>query len=186
MRLKEKYEKEVVPKMMEIFGFKNKMAVPKIEKVVINCGFGRLVAGKTEKEKEGIIKNIVHDLSMITGQKPVLTRAKESISAFKIKKGEEVGAKVTLRRKRMYDFLERLINIGLPRSKDFKGVERSWFDQSGNLNIGIKEQIAFPEVSPEETKFIFGFEVTIVTNAKKREEAIELMRLLGFPIKPAS
>jgi large subunit ribosomal protein L5 len=183
MRLKEKYEKEVVPKMMEIFGFENKMAVPKIEKVVVNCGFGRLVAGKTEKEKEAIIKNIVHDLLMITGQKPILTKAKESISGFKIKKGEEIGAKVTLRRKRMYDFLERLINVGLPRSRDFKGVEKNWFDQSGNLNIGIKEQIAFPEVSPEETKFIFGFEITVVTNAKKREHAIELMRLLGFPIK---
>jgi len=183
MRLKEKYEKEIVPKMMEIFGFKNKMEVPKVEKVVINCGFGRLVAGKTEKEKEEIIKNIVHDLSMITGQKPVLTRAKESISAFKIKKGEEIGAKVTLRRKRMYDFLERLINIGLPRSRDFKGIKMSWFDQSGNLNLGIKEQIAFPEVSPEETKFIFGFQVTIVTNAKKKEHSIELIKLLGFPIK---
>jgi large subunit ribosomal protein L5 len=183
MRLKEKYEKEVVPKMMEIFGFKNKMEVPKIEKVVVNCGFGRLVAGKSEKEKEGIIKNIVHDLSMITGQKPILTRAKESISAFKIKKGEEIGAKVTLRRKRMYNFLERLINVGLPRLRDFKGIEKNCFDQSGNLTIGIGEQIAFPEVSPEETKFIFGFQVTIATNAKKREQAIELMRLLGFPIK---
>jgi large subunit ribosomal protein L5 len=183
MKLKEKYEKEIVPKMMEIFGFKNKMEVPRIEKIVINCGFGRLVAGKSEKEKEEIIKNIVHDLSMITGQKPVLTKAKESISAFKIKKGEEIGAKITLRKKRMYDFLERLINVGLPRLRDFKGIEKSWFDQSGNLNIGIKEQIAFPEVSPEETKLIFGFQVTIVTNAKKKEQAIELMRLLGFPIK---
>jgi len=183
IRLKEKYEKEVIPKMMEIFGFENKMEVPKIEKVIVNCGFGRLVAGKTEKEKEEIIKNIVHDLSRITGQKPLLTKAKESISAFKIKKGEIIGAKVTLRRKRIYDFLERLINIGLPRSKDFKGIEKKWFDQLGNLNIGIKEQISFPEVSPEETKIIFGFQVTIVTNAKNREHAIELMRLLGFPIK---
>jgi large subunit ribosomal protein L5 len=183
MRLKEKYEKEVVPEMMKIFGFKNKMEVPKIEKVVINCGFGRLVAEKAEKEKEEIVKNIVNDLSLISGQKPILTKAKESISAFKIKKGEEIGAKVTLRRKKMYDFLERLINIGLPRSRDFKGVEKKWFDRAGNLNIGIREQIAFPEISPERTKFIFGFQVTIVTNAKKKEHAIALMRLLGLPIK---
>jgi large subunit ribosomal protein L5 len=186
MRLKEKYEKEVVPAMKKIFGYKNKMAIPKIEKVIINAGFGKMVAGKTQKEQEGIIKNIINDLTMIAGQRPILTKSKESISAFNIKKGQEIGAKVTLRKKRMYDFLERLINVALPRLRDFKGIERSWFDESGNLSIGLKEQIAFPEISPEETKFIFGFEVTIVTNAKKREESIELLKLLGFPIKPAS
>jgi large subunit ribosomal protein L5 len=186
MRLKEKYEKEAVPEMMKVFGYKNKMEVPKIEKVVINAGFGKLVAGKTKEEQEKICQNIIEDLKMISGQKPILTRAKDSISTFKIKKGQPIGAKVTLRRKRMYDFLERLINIALPRSRDFKGIEQKWFDKSGNLTLGIKEQIAFPEISPEKTKFIFGFEVTIVTNAKKREESIELMKLLGFPIKPAS
>jgi len=183
MRLKEKYEKEIVPKMMEIFGFKNKMEVPKIEKIVVNCGFGKLVADKAGKERENIVKVIIHDLSMITGQKPILTKAKESISAFKIKKGDEIGAKVTLRRQRMYDFLEKLLHIALPRSRDFKGIDIKWFDEKGNLNVGIKEQISFPEISPEETKFIFGFQATIVTNAKKREHAIELIKLFGFPIK---
>ncbi len=183
MRLKEKYEKEVVPKMMEKFGYKNRMAVPKIEKVVLNCGFGRLVSGKTKEEKEKVYQQIMEELALISGQKPILTRAKESISGFNIKKGEPVGAKVTLRRKRMYDFLERLIWIALPRLRDFKGIDKKWFDEKGNLNIGIKEQIAFPEISPEKTKFIFGLQATIVTNAKNKEEAIELFKLMGFPIK---
>lgn len=183
MRLKEKYEKEIIPEMMKKFGFKNKMEVPRIEKVIINTSFGKMVAEKTKEEQEKICQEIIEELSLISGQRPILTRAKESISGFKIKKGQTIGAKVTLRRKRMYDFLERLINIALPRSRDFKGIEKSWFDKSGNLTLGIREQIAFPEISPEKTKFIFGLEVTIVTNAKKREEAIELLKLMGFPIK---
>ena len=183
MRLKEKYEKEVIPKMMEIFGFKNKYQVPKIEKVVLNVGFGKLISGKDEKQKKDIINQIMTDLTKISGQRPILTRAKESIAAFKVKKGDILGAKVTLRRKRMYEFLERLIWIALPRSRDFKGIDLSWFDQAGNLNIGIPEQIAFPEVSIEETKLIFGLQVCIVCKTKKREQAIELFRLLGFPIK---
>ena len=183
MRLLEKYEKEVIPAMMEKFGYKNKMAVPKIEKVVINTGFGRLVAGKTSEEQKKIQDNILEDLSLISGQKPILTRAKKSISGFKIRKGQVIGASVTLRKKRMFDFLERLIQIALPRSRDFRGIEQSSFDKKGNLTIGIKEQISFPEILPEKAKNIFGLEVTIVTTAKKREEGIELLRLLGFPIK---
>lgn len=168
---------------MEKFGYKNKMAVPKIEKVVVNIGFGRLVSGKTSKEKEEIIKSILEDLTLITGQKPILTKAKKSISSFKVRKGDPIGAKVTLRKKMMYDFLERLIHIVLPRSRDFRGIETSSFDKKGNLTIGIKEHIAFPEVSPEKTRNIFSLEVTITINAKKREEGIELLKLLGFPIK---
>jgi len=183
MRLPEKYKKEVVPAMMQKFSYRNEMAVPKIEKVLVNTGFGRLVSEKTSKEQEGIIKSILEDLTLITGQKPILTKAKKSISGFKIRKGDPVGAKITLRKKMMYDFLERLIHIVLPRSRDFQGIESSSFDKKGNLTIGIKEHIAFPEVSPEKTKNIFSLEVTITTNTKNREEGIELLKLLGFPIK---
>jgi len=182
-RLKEKYQKEIIPTMMERFSYKNKMAVPRIEKVLINCGFGRLVSGKTSEEQKRIQENILNDLALISGQRPILTKARESISGFKIRKGMPIGAKVTLRKKRMYDFLERLIQIALPRSRDFRGIESASFDKKGNLTIGIKEQIAFPEVSPEKTKNIFGFEVTVVTTAKNRKEAIEFLRLIGFPIK---
>jgi len=183
LRLQDKYKKEVVPQMMESFGYKNEMAVPKIEKVIINTGFGRLIVGKTGEEQKKILDSICQDLALISGQKPILTKAKKSISGFKIRKGLPIGAKVTLRRKRMDDFLERLIQIALPRSRDFRGIDVSSFDKKGNLTIAIREQIAFPEVSPERTKNIFGLEITIVTNAKKREEAIELFKLLGFPIK---
>ena len=183
LRLKEKYEKETVPAMMEKFGYKNKMAVPRIEKVVINTGFGRLVSGKTSEEQKKIQDTILGDLSLISGQKPILKRAKKSISGFKIREGQVIGASVTLRGKKMFDFLERLIHIALPRLRDFQGIERSVFDKKGNLTIGIREQIAFPEILPEKAKNIFGLEITVVTTAKKREEGIELLRLLGFPIK---
>lgn len=183
MKLKEKYQKEVVPAMMEKFGYKNPKAVPIIKKVIINTGFGKLVAGKTSDEQKKIVEGILNDLALIAGQKPIITRAKIAIAAFKTKKGMPLGAKVTLRKKRMYDFLERLINIALPRTRDFRGIEEKSFDERGNLTIGIKEHIAFPEISPEKTKTIFGIEITITTNAKKREEGIELLKLMGFPIK---
>lgn len=183
MRLLEKYKKEVVPAMMKKLGYKNLMAVPKIEKVIVNTGFGRLVTGKTADEQKKIVEAIANDLALITGQKPIITKAKTSISGFKTKKGMPLGAKVTLRRKRMYDFLERLIHIALPRSKDFQGIDLKSFDRKGNLTIGIKEHIAFPEVSPEKVKNIFGLEITIVTNSKRKEEGIELLKLMGFPIK---
>lgn len=181
--LKEKYLKEVIPAMMEKFGFKNVMAVPKIEKVAINSGFGKLVSGKSTKEQEPIIAGIIGDLAQISGQKPVLTKSKKSIAGFKLRKGVPVGAKVILRRKRMYDFLERLIYITLPRSRDFQGLDISGFDKKGNLTIAVKENISFSEISPEKTRNIFGLEITVVTNAKKREEGIELLRLMGFPVK---
>jgi len=183
LRLKEKYTQEVIPAMMKKFGYKSAMAVPKIEKVIINTGFGKLVVGKTSDEQKKIRESILNDLALICAQKPILTLAKKSVSAFKIKKGMPLGAKVTLRKKRMFDFLERLIHIALPRSRDFQGIDPQAFDKRGNLTIGIKEQIAFPEVSPEKAKQIFGFEITICTNAKSREEGIELLKLMGFPIK---
>lgn len=183
LKLPEKYKKEVVPAMMEKFGYQNIMAVPKIEKVVVNVGFGRLVTGKTSKEQEKIRETILNDLALITGQRPVLTQARKSVSGFKIRKGMSIGARITLRGQKMYDFLERLIHIALPRSRDFRGLKPDSFDQEGNLTIGIKEHIVFPEVSLEIAKNIFGFEITVVTTAKNKEEGIELLKLLGFPIK---
>jgi len=183
LRFKEKYQKEVVPQMIERFGYKNQMAVPKIEKVVINTGFGRQVSDKTSEEQKKIQKAILEDLSLISGQRPILKKAKKSISGFKIRKGQVIGAATILRKKRMFDFLERLIHIVLPRLRDFQGITLDSFDKKGNLTVGIREHIAFPEILPEKTKDIFGLEVTTVTTAKKQEEGIELLRLLGFPIK---
>lgn len=175
--LQEKYKKEVIPAMKEKFGYKNNLAVPKIEKVVVNVGIGSL--SRDEQTQEVITK----DLALITGQKPVPTIAKKDISAFKVRQGMVVGLKVTLRGKRMFDFVSRLINITLPRSRDFRGLSSKSIDKSGNLTIGIKEHIIFPELVSEDIKKIFGLEVTVATNAKIREEAIELFKLIGFPIK---
>ena len=176
-RLHEKYRKIVSPAMQKTFGIENVMAVPKIEKVVINTGVGRFV--KEDKTVERIAK----DLTMITGQKPVYRKAKKSISGFKLRQGVTVGISVTLRGKRMYDFLDRLIAIALPRSRDFRGIDINNFDKMGNLNFGIKESSIFPEINYENTKDIFGLEVTVVTTAKNREKGIELLKQMGFPIK---
>lgn len=176
--LKQKYIKEVISKMIDKFGYKNTMAVPKIRKVIVNVGIGS-GALKDEKAQELIAK----DLALITGQKPAPTQAKKAISSFKTRKGMIVGLKVTLRGKMMFDFLFRLINVAIPRIRDFRGLDPKLIDQGGNLNIGIKEHIIFPEISTEDVKRIFGMEVTIVANARNREEAIELFKLLGFPIK---
>ncbi|MGB2762089.1 MAG: 50S ribosomal protein L5 [Minisyncoccales bacterium] len=183
VKLKDKYIKEVVPAMKKKFGYKNSMAVPKVEKVVVNIGFGRMITDKTSEEKKKIKEAIIHDLALICGQRPILTKAKKSISTFKIREGMEIGAKVTLRKQKMHDFLDRLIHIALPRSRDFQGIEFKSIDEKGNLNIAVKEHISFPEISPEKTRFLFSFEITIVTTAKKREEGLELLRLLDFPIK---
>ena len=183
IRLKDKYQKEVVPAMMEKFGYTSSMAVPRIVKVVVNTGFGRQVVGKSGEEQKKIQENIVNDLALICGQKAVLTLAKKSISSFKIREGMPIGAKVTLRSRKMYDFLDRIIHVALPRSRDFRGIENKSIDKQGNLTLAIREQIAFPEVSPEKAKNIFGFEITVVTTAKTRQESVELLKLLGFPIK---
>ena len=183
LKLKEKYNKEVVPAMMKRFGYKSPMAAPKIEKVVVNTGIGRLIGGKTSEEQKKIYNQVLNDLALICGQKPVLTKAKKSIAAFKLREGAAIGVKVTLRGKRMHDFLERIINIVLPRVRDFRGIGLNSFDKNGNLTIPIKEHIAFPEVPLERTRTILGLEITIVTSAKNREKSIELLRLMGFPIK---
>jgi len=183
IRLKEKYTKQAMPAMKEKFGYKNNMAVPRIEKVVVNTGFGRLVSGKSQKDSEKIYKEILDALTLIVGQKPVLTKSKKSISGFKLRDGTPIGAKITLRGQKMYDLLERLVFIVLPRTRDFAGLEPSSVDKGGNLTIGIKEHIIFPEISPEKAKKIFGLEITVVNSAKTKEQGLELFRLLGFPIK---
>lgn len=183
LHLKNKYKKEVIPEMKERFGYRNDLAVPKIEKVIVNTGFGRLISDQTEEARKKTIDYILGDLSLICGQCPIKTKAKKSISGFKIREGMPIGAQVTLRGKKMYDFLERLINIALPRSRDFRGIDAKSIDGGGNLTIGIKEHICFPEVSPEGAKSIFGLEITVVTTAKNKEKGLALLRLMGFPIK---
>ncbi len=170
--------------MMEKFGYKNIMAVPRIEKVVVNTGFGRQVVGKTNDEQKKIAIAIADDLTQITGQRAVITLSKKAISGFKIRQGMPLGAKVTLRGRKMNDFLERVINIALPRSRDFQGLDSKSFDKKGDLTFAIKEHIIFPEILPEKVRMIFGFQITITTNIKKRQEGVELLRLMGFPIKP--
>jgi len=174
-KLEDYYQREVILKMKEKFGFKNSLAVPKIEKIVINVGFGLAIG---DSNFQDLIKK---DLEMITGQKPVIRKAKKAISAFKLKKGQPIGLKITLRRKRMYDFLDKLINVALPRTKDFKGVTAR-FDNQGNLTIGHREQTVFPEIE-EGVEKIYGLETTICVTTKKEKEAKELLKLLGMPFR---
>lgn len=181
--LLKKYKEEVVPQMKKNFGYKSVMAVPKIIKVVINTGFGRQASGKSNEEQRKIQNAVLEDLCQIAGQKAFLTFAKKSISSFKIRQGQAIGASVTLRRKKMEDFLERFIQITLPRSRDFQGIDQKNFDKSGNLTYGIKEHIVFSEVSPEKAKNIFGLEITIVNSARTKDEGVTLLKLMGFPIK---
>jgi large subunit ribosomal protein L5 len=174
---KEKYAKTVVAEMEKQFGYANAMAVPRIQKVVVNVGIGRIVK---ENEK---IEEVINSLTAITGQKAVKTKAKKAIAGFKVREGMEVGAKVTLRGKRMWDFIDRLINATLPRTRDFQGLNKKAVDTGGNLNIGIKEHLIFPEISPERVKYIFGMQVTVTTTAKSQAEGIALFKAMGFPLK---
>ena len=175
--LEGKYKKEIISAMREKFGYKNDLAVPKIEKVTVNVGIGSLFR---DEQSQNLV---IRDLTLITGQKPVPTLAKKAISAFKIRRGMVVGFKVTLRGKRMLDFISRLIDVAIPRTRDFRGLSPKTIDESGNLTIGIKEHIIFPELANEDIKKIFGLEVTVSTDAKTKEEALELFKLMGFPIK---
>jgi len=183
LRLQNKYKKEVVPEMMRTFSYKSVMSVPKIKKIVVNCGFGKMVAGKGAGEREKIEQYISESLAAITGQKPSLNKAKKSIAAFKLREGVVVGANCTLRKQRMYDFLEKLIWIVLPRSRDFRGIEAKCVTNQGDITIGFKEYVPFPELKVEKEKGIFGLEVTISTTAKTKEEGRTLLSLLGFPLK---
>jgi len=177
MRLQDKYKKEILPKLKEKFGYKNDMQAPAIDKVVINVGMGR------HSKEKAYIDNVVASLSRIAGQRPVLTKAKKAISAFKIRKGMVVGAAVTLRGKRMYDFVDKLVNVSFPRVRDFRGIKEGQVDRTGNLTVGFRESAAFPEIKAEEVDNIHGLEVSISTTAKTREEGLELFKLMGFPFK---
>jgi len=176
-RLKEKYQKEVIPALIKEFGYKNVMEVPKLEKVTVNIGLGEAV------QNPKAIDAAVEDLKAITGQKPVVTRAKKSIAAFKLRAGMRIGAKVTLRGQRMYDFVDKLINVVLPRVRDFRGVSPKSFDGRGSYTLGLKEQIIFPEIDYDKVDKVRGMNITLVTTAKSDEEARELLRLLGMPFR---
>ncbi len=183
MRLEQKYTKQIIPAMMEKFGYKSAMAVPKIDKVMINCGFGNLVAGKGSGERGKIAENILEKLSLIAGQKPVLRKAKKSISTFKLRKGMPIGAVVSLRGKRAYQFLEKFIYLVLPRSRDFRGIPLKSLTAQGDLTVGFKEYTPFPEVKVEKEKSLFGLEITVVTTAKTKKEGRALLEFLGFPLQ---
>jgi len=177
MRLQEKYKTEIIPKLKEKFGYKNDMQVPKIQKVTLNVGFGR-----RSKEKQ-YIKAVIDALAKISGQKPVVNKAKKSIASFKLREGDSIGASATLRGKRMYDFIEKLVNISFPRIRDFRGISEKSVDNTGNLTIGFKEHIAFPEVRSDEIENIFGLEISLSTSTKDYKQGLELFKLLGFPFK---
>ena len=174
-RLQEKYEKEVVSALMDKFGYKNIMEVPKLEKIVINMGVGEA------KENQKSLEAAVEDLTKITGQKPILTKAKKSVANFKIRENMPLGCKVTLRKQNMYEFADKLINVALPRVRDFSGVSSKSFDGRGNYAVGIKEQLIFPEIEYDKIDKIRGMDIIFVTTAKTDEEARELLRFLGMP-----
>lgn len=174
-RLKEFYQKEVVPALMEKFQYKNIMEVPKLEKVVINMGVG------DAKENPRFLEGAIEDLSLITGQRPIVTQAKKSISNFKLRQGMKIGAKVTLRGDRMYEFVDKLLNVALPRVRDFRGVSEKSFDGRGNYSLGIREQLIFPEIDYDKVEKVRGMDIAFVTTAKTDEEAREFLRLLGMP-----
>jgi len=175
--LKEQYQKEVIPALMKKFNYKSVMEVPKLEKIVINVGLGDM------KDNPKALDNTINDLTIITGQKPIVTKAKKAIAAFKIREGVNIGCKVTLRSGKMYDFAYKLFNTALPRVRDFRGVSISSFDGRGNYSLGIKEQLIFPEIEYDKIDKIRGMDVIFVTTAKTNEEAKELLSLLGMPFQ---
>lgn len=175
--LKEQYEKEIVPALMKKFNYKSVMEVPKLDKIVINIGLGDV------KENPKDLENAIKDLEQITGQKPITTKSKKAIAAFKLRAGVPIGCKVTLRQGKMYDFANKLFNIALPRVRDFRGIPADSFDGRGNYSMGIKEQLIFPEIEYEKVDRVRGMDIIFVTTAKTDEEAKELLKLLGMPFK---
>ena len=176
-RLSEKYKNEIISKMMDKFGYKNRLEVPALKKIVVNMGVGE---GAHDIK---VLEASCSELARITGQKPIITRAKKAIANFKIKKGAPIGCKVTLRSKRMYEFFDRLVNIALPRIRDFRGVSPNSFDRQGNFTFGLTEQTVFPEVDYDEIKKTQGMDIVIVNTASSRDEAHELLRLFGMPFR---
>lgn len=176
-RLKKIYQDEIMPAMTKKFGYKNKMAVPKIDKIILNIGMGE------SKDNAKALENASNDIAIITGQRPIVTKAKKSIAAFKLRTGMPIGCKVTLRGEKMLGFLDRLINVALPRVRDFHGVNGNSFDGRGNYSLGLKEQLIFPEIQYDKIDKIRGMNVVIVTTAKNDEQAKELLSLYGMPFK---
>jgi large subunit ribosomal protein L5 len=177
MPLKELYDNEVVPKLIETFKYKNVFQVPKLEKIVLNIGLGEAI------HNIKMLDAAKEELKLIAGQAPVITRARKSIAAFKLREGMPIGCMVTLRRKQMYDFFEKLVNIALPRVRDFRGISGKAFDGRGNYTLGIKEQIIFPEIDYDKIDSIKGMNITVVTTAKNNEEGKELLKLMGMPFR---
>jgi large subunit ribosomal protein L5 len=176
-QLKQFYEEEVAPKLTEAFGYKNAMQVPMLKKVVLNMGLGEAI------QNIKLLDSAVEELKVISGQKPVITRAKRSIAAFKLREGMPIGCMVTVRREKMYDFFSKLVNIALPRVRDFRGISGKAFDGRGNYSLGIKEQLIFPEIDYDKIDKIKGLNITIVTSAKTDEEGKMLLKLMGMPFK---
>ena len=176
-KLREQYKNEVIPALMKKFNYKSVMEVPKLEKIVLNVGLGDI------RENPKALENTINDLSIITGQKPVVTKARKSIAAFKIREGVNMGCKVTLRSEKMYEFAYKFFNVALPRVRDFRGVSANSFDGRGNYSMGIKEQLIFPEIEYDKVDKLRGMDIIFVTTAKTDEEAKELLTLLGMPFK---
>jgi large subunit ribosomal protein L5 len=176
-RLKEYYLKDVVPALIQEFSYKNRMEIPKIEKIVINMGLGEAI------QNIKVLDSAVEELSMIVGQRPVITKAKKSIATFKLRQGMSIGCRVTLRGERMYEFFDRLVNVALPRVRDFRGISPKSFDGRGNFSLGLKEQIIFPEIDYDKIDKVKGMNISIVTSAKTDDEARELLKLMGLPFR---
>ncbi len=175
MLLKDRYKKEIAPTLMKEFSYKSVMQIPRIEKIVINAGVG----DATQDSKN--IDSVYNEISVITGQKPIKTKAKKSLATYKLREGQEIGVKVTLRNDQMWNFLDKLILVAIPRIRDFRGISTKSFDGRGNFTMGIKEQIIFPEINFDDVKRIRGFDITIVTSANKNEEALSLLKHVGIP-----
>ncbi|MCI0377632.1 MAG: 50S ribosomal protein L5 [Gemmataceae bacterium] len=178
-RLQDRYKKEIVPQLQQKLGRKNLMSLPKLQKIVVNMGVGKALQDKNRMEQSA------EQLTQITGQRALVTKAKQAISGFRLREGNEIGCKVTLRGKRMYEFLDRLISIALPRIRDFRGINPKSFDGNGNYSLGLAEQMVFPEIDPDKTNFTQGMDVTFVTNTRNDDEARELLRLFGMPFREA-
>ena len=176
-RLLEFYKEKIIPDMSEKFGYKNVLEVPRVTKIVVNMGVGKAL------ENKKYLEDAEKQLGLIPGKKPAITRARKSIAGFKLRKGNAIGCKVTLRGERMYEFLDRLLSMALPRIKDFRGLSSKGFDQRGNYTLGIHEQLVFPEINPDNVEFVQGMDITVVISGNKKETSKELLRLLGTPFK---
>jgi large subunit ribosomal protein L5 len=176
-RLLERYQKEIVPRLAERLGRKNRHSLPRLQKIVVNMGVGKALQDKTKMEQAAAM------LAQITGQKPIITKAKVAVSGFRLREGNQIGCAVTLRGKRMYEFLDRLLAIALPRIRDFRGVNPKSFDGNGNYNMGLAEQMVFPEIDPDKVTFTQGMDIAFVTSTRSDEEARELLRAFGMPFR---